>query len=219
MDYMQFVIDYVEGRVPFDTFYSRVMTDDSLAEWLEQRALPGWQCYPVVSKETNFQIVPLPFSIRYWFDMLARESSVGSVKHRVEVQVCMTLLIRKHYPNQAIHPDPSDNELSCLLLDACPSYVDGPEVWKSGVIEKIANECPKEWSKTKKKAHIKARIIEEFHLEDKKHPRWWQSPEWPFSDGKPMKYVKTTVKYKNEWYQHHFVNPETGEERIVDDMS
>ena len=26
------------------------------------------------------------------------------------------------------------------------------------------------------------------------------------------------VKVKNEWYQHHFVDPETGEERIVDDM-
>lgn len=119
----------------------------------------------------------------------------------------------------SIKPDPSFKKLFGLLLRACPSYIDGNDVWDSGILEAFAAECPDEWSDTKKIKHIKARIIEEFHLEDKKYPRWWQNPDWPFANGKPMKYVKTTVKYKNEWYQHHFVDLETGEERIVDDMT
>lgn len=219
MDYKQILVDFVEGRMPFAEFHDLVLNDDLFAAWIDQHVPSDWKCYTKATPENNYTVQELPFSIRHKFEKFAGGDAISSIGYRLDVHSTMTNLAKTLYPTMSIKPDPSFKKLFGLLLRACPSYIDGNDVWDSGILEAFAAECPDEWSDTKKIKHIKARIIEEFHLEDKKYPRWWQNPDWPFANGKPMKYVKTTVKYKNEWYQHHFVDLETGEERIVDDMT
>lgn len=103
------------------------------------------------------------------------------------------------------------------LYDACPSYVGGSEVWNNGILQRISDECAKDWSYTKKLNYMRKRIREEFGLDGNKYPHWCGNPDWPFHNGKPMHYVKTTVAGEKEYLLHHFIDPDTGTERIIDD--
>lgn len=42
MDYLQTVVDYVEGRVPFEQFYALILADDGFANWINQHAPSVW---------------------------------------------------------------------------------------------------------------------------------------------------------------------------------
>lgn len=219
MDFKQILVDFVEGRLSFSSFHTLVMSDDNFSQWIDKSVPSDWCCYSKPTAENNYQGDRLPFSVRQKFEGYARQTGLNSIGYRLNIHGTMTLLAEYLYPTEALQPDPSIERLYDLITSACPSYIDGPEVWKSGILESIAAECSTEWSKAQKKKHIKTRIVEEFHLEGKNHPRWMQNPDWPFANGKPMKYVRTTIINKNEWYQHHFIDLETGEERIVDDMT
>ena len=218
MDYRQRIIDFVEGRLSFIEFHSLILTDDAFAEWIDQNAPAGWKCYTRATQANNYTVEELPYSIRHALQENAWEETEGSIGYRLNLYSSMERFLLQKYPDLCIHPDTTIYELDELVSSACPKYIDGSEVWSSGLIEQVVNECSSDWSKAKKIRYIKSRIIDEFHVQDKKYPKWIQNPEWPFANGRPMKFVKTTVKHKNEWYQHHFVDLETGEERIVDDM-
>lgn len=219
MDYTQILIDFVEGRMSFAEFHALVLNDDLFAKWIDHNAPSEWKCYTKATPENNFSVEELPFSIRHLFEEHAWEDATGSIGYRLNVHSDMIVLAETVCPCVSIKPDTSIRRLYDLITKACPSYVDGTEVWDSGLLESLAAECSDDWSSSQKVKYVKSRIIEEFHLEDKKHPTWLQNPEWPFANGKPMKYVKTTIKNKNEWYQHHFIDLETGEKRVVDDMT
>ncbi len=218
MDYKQTVIEFVEGSLAYNEFHSLVLNDDAFAQWIDENVPADWRCYTRATQANNYTVEELPYSIRHSLQENAWEETEGSVGYKVNLYSSMKLFLQKQFPDLVIKPDTAIYELNDLVLGTCPAYIDGTEVWASGLIEKIAMECPDDWSKVKKAKHIKTRIIEEFHVQDKKYPKWIQNPEWPFANGRPMKFVKTTVKYKNEWYQHHFVDVDTGEERIIDDM-
>ncbi len=219
MDYLQTLIAFVTGNMSFRDFYNRVMSDDLFSQWIDQNVPGEWKCYTKATPENHYTPDELPFSIRYLFQEYARDGAVDSIGNRFNVHSDMIRLLNHLCPENTVKPDSSIEALYDLLSCACPSYIDGVEVWSSGILEGFAAECPAEWTKSKRQKFVKARIIEAFHLEDKKYPRWLQNPEWPFYNGKPMKYSRTSVKQKNEWYQHHFYDPQTGEERIVDDMT
>lgn len=217
MDYQQTIIRFIEGRIPFEEFQNLVMNDDDFAEWIDRCAPKDWQCYTKATAENDYKCEPLPFSIRHRFYELSCQETLNSAGYKYGVHGQMLAFAKEVWPDVELHPDETFAKQFDLLLTACPSYIDGEYLWRSGLMEQLLAECPEEWSKTRKAKHIRARLMEEFHLEDKRYPRWLQNPEWPFSNGKPMKYTKTTVKCKGEWVQHHFIDLETGEERIVDD--
>ena len=94
--------------------------------------------------------------------------------------------------------------------------IGGVEVTET--IENIIRELPENLSKSKRIALARSRIKDAFHIEGRKWPYWIQEPDWPANNGKPMKYV-STVRLNADQREHHFVDVDTGEERIVMDCT
>jgi len=218
MEYLNIVVNYVEGRMSFEEFDAVLCENEGFVEWFEHMVPANWKCHTRAAKENDFIPEELPFTVH---QMRIEESyghAIGSLPYQVNMHSMMKSFLQEVFPNIEIHPCFPNEEMYYLTLDACPDYIDGTEISQEKVIENIVRECDGSWSRTKKVKYIKDRIKEVFHIEGRKHPQWVQNPEWPMMNGKPMKFVKTTVKVKYEWYQHHFIDPETGEEHVVDDM-
>lgn len=210
------IIDCVEGRISYFQMKEIFSSDAELLKWFEEKMQGVYYCYEKATPENDYHPKEIPFTIQHWIE--GEHNVEGSIGFLLNFNGMMRRFMKYNYPEVEVHEDTTIDKMFDLLQDACPEYIDGPEVWNSGILERILNECEPDWKKTKKVKYVKERIKEEFHLEGRKYPRWIQQPDWPFSNGKPMKYVNTTVKYKSEWYQHHFIDVESGEERIVDDM-
>ena len=111
------------------------------------------------------------------------------------------------------------------MLDACPEYIGGVEVEEAGIIEAILDSVPETLPKSKRIKEVKSRIKEAFHVSGIIYPRWVQEAEWPVSaSGKPMRFVKQKRKkgkeYENMLYTlFYFEDPDTGEERIVEQFT
>lgn len=218
MNYKQKVIDYLEGKLEYEAFQKMLDTDPGLTEWLQSIAPEGMTCNTVPDKEKNYETNEVPYDIHLVLKTVLYYSPKGSIGYKLDLQDYIKHLISAAFPDHQVVLDPKPREVNRLMLDACPEYIGGKEVTDSGILERILAETSEDWSKTKKIKYIRDRIKEEFHIEGKAHPNWIQGPEWPVYNGRPMKYVKTIVKSKYEWYEHHFIDPETGEERIVNDV-
>lgn len=98
-----------------------------------------------------------------------------------------------------------------LYLDVVKDCYDGPEV-RYLVEQIIQNALP---LKTKKARITQARLelAHQFHLADKKRPRWIQGPEWPMGLHSPMNYV--LQKRMGESMQYIFEDFDTKESRII----
>ena len=46
--------------------------------------------------------------------------------------------------------DKTLNDKHLFMLDACPEYLDNPDIASAGIYDKLMDELPKEMSKTKK---------------------------------------------------------------------
>ena len=103
--------------------------------------------------------------------------------------------------------------------------IGGVEVEEAGIIEDILNSVPETLSESKRIKEVKSRIKKTFHVSGIVYPRWVQEAEWPVSaSGKPMRFVKQKRKkgkeYENMLYTlFYFVDPDTGEERIVEQFT
>ena len=127
------------------------------------------------------------------------------------------MLVEESFPQQRFVPDPKVASLYEMESFGCPDYIGGSEVAAQNIIAKILEKLPINLQKDKNMTIAQKRICEAFHVEGGNYPHWIQAPEWPVHNGKPMKFVKT-VPVNSEFVQHHFVDPETGDERIVDDF-
>ena len=219
MDYLDTVISYIEGKVNFEEFYRIIQSDDAFACWINNNAPGFWFSYVTNVTKSDITINRVPYSIRSELKSWEEREPVGSINYKYELQTTMEVFLKEGFPELSVKPDDTIKEMYELSLAAIPEYIEGIEITKNGIIDGILNDCPSSGSKIEKIRFIKSRIREVFHLEDKKYPRWRQIPNWPVMHGKPMKYMKTTVKVPNEWYRHCFIDLETGEERVIDDMA
>ncbi len=177
-----------------------------------------FKCYSKPEPNGNYAIHEIPFSIVYKLnDEFCRGISYGSIPHRANVFGFFSRFLSKRFPDIRIREDYSIKNKLELYISSCPSYIDGPEVWNSKIIDHIIDECSDSDAMKTKKEYVRKRIIDVFHIEKGKHPRWLQNPNWPFNDGKPMQYIKTQVIRKGEWLQHVFEDPVSGKQRIIDD--
>ena len=53
----------------------------------------------------------------------------------------------------------------------------------------IFPSLPQELPASRRAALCRKKIKEAFHIEGRLYPRWVQEAEWPFRDGKPMRFV------------------------------
>lgn len=149
----------------------------------------------------------------------------GKIWTCVNIQSWLHHLMTEIYPDEVIEKDESLYEKASFLMDVCPEYVEGHEIDKAGIVEKIVEQVPETLPKGKRKKMIKELIKQEFHLEGTKYPRWVQGGEWPVSkSGKPMRFVEQKRKkgkgYENMLYTiYTFEDVDTGEIRTIDQFT
>ena len=67
------------------------------------------------------------------------------------------------------------------------------------------------------KTNIKRGIKELFHISGSKYPKWVQEPEWPMSNGIPMKFVSQQTD--GEFNSYVFEDVTTKDKRVIKQFS
>ncbi len=174
--------------------------------------------------ERSFDTVQeVPYNVKAMYSRCGAHSN--GIWTCVNIQSWLYHLMTEIYPDEVIEKDESLYEKASFLMDVCPEYVEGHEIDKAGIIEKIVEQVPETLPKGKRKKMIKELIKQEFHLEGTKYPRWVQGGEWPVSkSGKPMRFVEQKRKkgkgYENMLYTiYTFEDVDTGEIRTIDQFT
>lgn len=114
------------------------------------------------------------------------------------------------------HPDLSYTtkykEALDLYLDVIRDCFEGSEV--EHVVEKIIMDALPIKYKGKRIRQAKMEVEKQFHVVDKKRPRWIQGAEWPMGEKSPMRFIMQ--KRKGELVQYFFEDADTGVSRIVE---
>ncbi len=219
MNYQQTVIDYLEGRITPQEFEELLVEQPGIYDWLQSLVPEGKTFQLVTFSNGKTSIKVVPYDIREVIYNFANNISFGSLKpslgYYLNVFDIIERLVKEGKPDLEFKASTKVDDMWHLAFDACPECVGGPEV--EAVIEGIVESIPDNLSKTKRIALAKAKIKEAFHLE-RKRPYWYQSPNWPACNGKPMKYVGSkTLNF--DMHVLYFVDVETGEEREVIDCT
>lgn len=216
--FQNMTIDYLEGRI-LPAEYERMIDDDNgLYCWI-QNIVPEGKQFSYVTPPSK-ELIFYPYDIRDVMrvhERLSYGGPKGTPSYHYYIHEAILQLFTTAFPDIQINADKRLSVLKDLSLFAVPSYIGGAEVAQENIIGKLLQDIPLEYSFSKQKQLVKERIKKAFYIEGNKYPRWIQDPEWPVSNGKPMKYVATT-KVNREFVQHHFIDVDTGEERIVNDF-
>lgn len=216
-EFLKLSIDYIEGKTDSETFEKILENDSDYREWL-QSIVPATKTMYIYDSTIN-NVVQQPYSVS---TMLHECESIqvggpkGSPEYRYIVHKEITDLIAEAFPELNLIPDQSLKDDYDLCMDACPMYIGGVEIAKANIIGKILATVPKNLSKTNRKKEARAKILQTFHVDGKKYPRWNQEPEWPVYNGKPMKFVRSE-KVNFEVKIHYFIDEKTGVERSIED--
>lgn len=210
-------VDYIEGRMDAGTFEALLENDTDLLEWL-QSIVPSTKTMYIFDTTVN-NVVQLPYRID---EVLKDCESIqvggpkGSPEYRYIVHKEISDLIAVAFPELNLVRDCSIKDNYELCMDACPRYIGGVEIARANIIGALLATVPQTLSKANRKKEAKEKILNAFHIEGKKYPKWKQEPEWPVYNGNPMKFVRTQ-KVNSEVSIHYFVDVESGVERCVED--
>ena len=211
-DIKQYVIDYVEGRVPSKEFRSKIVTDSSIVKWLQS----------IVPKEKEMLIIEgiddygkaiikyVPYNVEYMIqnNWKCPKGTTGKELNMIHE---IFRLLKEAFPELNLVIDKTlDNKFN-FILDACPEYLDSVEIENAGILDNLMDEIPNTLPKTKRINEFKKKLKEMFYVEGQKYPRWIQSSEWPLSKtGKPTKFLRQ--KSKGEITYYYFLDVDTNEE-------
>ena len=184
----------------------------------QRRTLPGTMLEAIDAPCER--TVYVPYDVRAIWAELQEDSRPGTLSARLNLHGWITDMLERYRPDLSFTPDDSLEKLHDLLLTACPDCVDGPEVWASGILEQLIAELPEGLRRPHRVKLLKERIAQAFHLAPKaKRPRWLQNPDWPVHEGRPMRFLRTEKQHGGEKLLHHFIDDETGMERVVEDAT
>lgn len=211
----QYVIDFIEGKIATKDFVNRLHADDSLYGWMQSIVPKGKLCHVGVKQEDGrVRGVAAPYDIRTVVEFLW---NMGGSRSGCELDVHSSVaeLYKEAFPSEEIKVDTQLKTKFSFLLDAIPDYVDSVEAEESGIFERYFAELPENASKTARTKMFRERVKEDFHLEGKKYPRWIQSSEWPFNNGKPMKFLRQETLQHGELTKYYFEDVDTNEQRVI----
>lgn len=184
----------------------------------QRRTLPGTMLEAIDAPCER--TVHVPYDVRAIWAGLQKDSRPGTLGARLNLHGWITDMLERFRPDLSFTPDDSLEKLHDLLLSACPECVDGPEVWACGILERLVGELPEGLRRPQRVKLLKERIAQAFHLAPKaKRPRWLQNPDWPVHEGRPMRFLRTEKQHGGEKLLHHFIDDETGMERVVEDAT
>ena len=214
-------------QVKFDSIIPMLLPNFDLVLRSPASYKPDYVAHMVDGVRTLFtreyrSVETFPYDVRR---MAERQKTTTRLGHQLNLQGWLCRLMEQLFPEETFVRDNTLSEKHSFLLDACPEYIGGVEVEEAGIIEDILDSVPETMPKSKRIKEVKSRIKEACHVSSIIYPRWVQEAEWPVSaSGKPMRFVKQKHKkgkeYEGMLYTlFYFEDPDTGEERIVEQFT
>ena len=213
--------------VKFDSIIPILLPNFDLVLRSPQNYKPDYVAHMAEGVRTLFireyqTVEKFPYDVRR---MAERLKTPGRLGYHLNLQGWLYWLMGQLFPNETLTRDNALCEKHSFMLNACPEYIGGVEVEDAGILEAILESVPETMPKSKRIKEVKSRIKEAFHVSGIVYPRWVQEAEWPVSsNGKPMKFVKQKRKKGKEYEGmpytlFYFEDPDTGEERIVEQFT
>ena len=220
-DIKKYVIGFVEGTVNHKEFVKECITNPDILNWIQSIVPEGETCTKLnlYKDETgvirsNSEIIP--YDIHVVFEQ-AYYQCTGQLSMYRTIHDFISDIVQKGLINEKINVSTRLQKIRRFMIEYCPSYVGGPDVDESMILETLYDEIPVNLSESKRGKLFKERVKELFPCADKKYPRWIQEPEWPMSNGKPMRFV--SQNRKGEIYYYIFEDIITKEQRVVEQFT
>ncbi len=200
---MKAVFDFVQGKLSYDEFEIEFVLCPEIWTWIQNLVpeniadsnCPFRALYPMQGFETNFYNVKATIMAFGYDDIYGR-----SVAHNL-----ISTLVCYHYPDIVCRKPPEQS--SADLLDKLGlDYLGGSDV--DDIIKDTIFTYRSEGKNSVKKA-----LKEKFHITSRKHPNWVQEPEWPATDGTPMKFI--SQKADGDKYTYEFQDVKTNQIHII----
>ncbi len=191
-------MSFVKNEISYDQIMEVIHTDDGFLDYVEKitrgKLFRG-------ENDGREEIVR----------RLRGESSPNMIEHCCLLYDMLYFAIRDDHP-EFVHRYPNE-ELLDLLAKCVPDYM-GFEAELVAEDLLLNNEEVKALPKTKKVKYCKEKLREFYHIEGRHYPHWVQDAQWPFRDGKPMRFVGQ--KTGGELVSYTFVDDTTGEVEMVE---
>ncbi len=210
---MKEVFEFLSGAINANEFHQMLADKPEILDWLQSLIPEGLTDIedPFWQSITDRVMMPsVGFRIRNY---LSDYMDLKTVAGRCCVYSLFYQLVSTKY--SSVEATTKYQDEYGLLLDVMPDYIDGKEAEE--LIGRILDNIPMTKSKGDRRKLLKAAIKKAFHLTDNsKYPRWVQAAEWPFHNGRPMKFVVSEHKKNDEKYSYLFVDPESGLQKTVE---
>lgn len=208
---MKTVIERVlTGDMEMDMFVKQLRNDQSLQMYIcslvpdEAKGDPAhsfWKNIPYESmRKNNFDY----FQYLFW-----AQNNYNKFAHHLNIFSRLQRAYLYYDPNVSCTSRYKD--AFAVYLDVIQDCFDGLEV--RCVVEAIIEESLQLKLRSQRKKYAQSAIKEQFHLENKKRPRWVQGPEWPMGKGSPMAFI--SQKRFGELVQFTFRDVDTEEIKKV----
>ena len=222
-NFKKYVIDFVEGHIKAKDFISHCEKNSEVLDWMQSIVPAGKVCYKTTAyRDDNGYISVkkevLPYDIKVVWEQYLAQPGESDLGKQLNIHYEISRLMMEVFPNDGIKVDNTLHEQNTFLLSACPSYVGG-DAEVEEFLFKVMSELPADLSKAKRIKLFKEKIKTLFHIEDRKYPAWLQEPEWPFSNGKPMRFVSQASKHRGELYEYTFEDVDTKEQKIIEQFT
>lgn len=200
---IQYMVDYVEGRLDITGFQKHLKNDLVLKKELSKRFDFSYVFYDNYNNNAYDYLMSLDgFKKDDW----------DNYENRFDLYMELIRWLKwfKIPYDDSFMKYKEDYE---YILNIQPSWLDCAD--DQGIFERIIAETPQELSKSKRIQWGKSKIKELFRY-DKTYPHWIQSPEWPIVNGKPLVFSHQKKAGKDDVRTfYYFYDPDTGEETVV----
>ena len=214
-------------QVKFDSIISMLLPNFGMVLRSPANYKPDYVAHMVDGVRTLFtreyrSVETYPYDVRR---MAERQKTTTRLGYQLNLQGWLCRLMEQLFPEETFLRDNSLSKKYSFLLDACPEYIGGAEVEEAGIIEDILDSVPETLPESKRIKEVRSRIKKAFHVSGIIYPRWVQEAEWPLAQsGKPMRFVRQKRKKGKEcegmlYTLFYFEDPDTGEERIVEQFT
>ena len=216
------VLDFIEGRISHKDFLVLCYENDEIFDWIQSIVPKRKKCYKNTivkipdSNGNSIEIVrqeKVPYDIRLVVKQFFEMDS-DMLGNYLNLHNEISNLIKDSFPKEKIRISNKLEEQYMFMLDACPTYIGGNEVFQSGILEELFDSIPDNLSTEKQISWYKSRVKEIFHIESNHYPKWIQNAEWPMNNNRPMRFV-SQEKAPEIGINFIFVDVETGEKRTV----
>lgn len=160
---LQDIIDFCEGRLSPDHFYTLVQKSDAEVLFDDAPSIPP---YTQSRGMLHYYLI---------------EQNYQKIEAVLNVQDCLTRFLEEK--NIKIKPEKDTMELFDIVLKAQPPWLDLPSEYVASLLKGTEN-----LDAGKKVSYLKNILKEKFKFM-KKPPKWLQSPAWPIHDGIPLFFI------------------------------